>query len=53
MERVSGRDTQYFHHQHEREELTSIPTELTISIRPPSKREIVNSIKAMKNGKAA
>jgi len=37
----------------EREELTSIPTELTISIRPPSKREIVNAIKAMKNGKAA
>jgi hypothetical protein len=37
----------------EREELTSIPTELTISIRPPSKREIVNVIKAMKNGKAA
>jgi hypothetical protein len=28
-------------------------TELPISIRPPSKREIVNAIKAMKNGKAA
>ena len=37
----------------EREELTSIPTELTKSIRTPSKREIVNAIKAMKNGKAA
>jgi len=37
----------------EREELTSIPTELTISIRPPLKRETVNAIKAMKNGKAA
>jgi hypothetical protein len=37
----------------EREELASIPTELPISIRPPSKREIVNAIKAMKNGKAA
>jgi len=37
----------------EREKMTSIPTELTISIKPPSKREIVNAIKAMKNGKAA
>jgi len=37
----------------ERDELASIPTELPISIRPPSKREIVNAIKAMKNGKAA
>jgi len=30
-----------------------IPTELTISIGPPSKRDIVNAIKATKNGKAA
>ena len=30
-----------------------LPTELPISVRPPSKREIVNAIKAMKNGKAA
>jgi len=30
-----------------------IPTQLTISIRPPSKRETVNAIRAMKNGKAA
>jgi len=37
----------------EGEELASIPTELPISNRPPSKREIVNAIKAMKNGKAA
>ena len=37
----------------ERQELASIPTELPISIRPPSKREIVNAIKATKNGKAA
>ena len=37
----------------EREEPASIPTELPISVRPPSKREIVNAIKAMKNGKAA
>ena len=37
----------------EREELTSIPTELPISIRPPLKREILNAIKAKKNGKAA
>jgi hypothetical protein len=37
----------------EREESASVPTELPISIRPPSKREIVNAIKAMKNGKAA
>jgi len=37
----------------EREELASIATELPISIRPPSKREIVNAIKAMKNRKAA
>jgi hypothetical protein len=37
----------------EREEPASIPTELPISIRPPSKREIINAIKVMKNGKAA
>jgi len=37
----------------EREKPASIPTELPISIGPPSKREIVNAIKAMKNGKAA
>jgi len=37
----------------EKEELTSTSTELPLSIRPPSKREIVNVIKAMKNGKAA
>ena len=37
----------------EREELASISTELPISIKPPSKREIVNAIKAMKNGKAS
>jgi hypothetical protein len=36
----------------EREEPASIPTELPLSIRP-SKREIVNATKAMKNGKAA
>ena len=37
----------------ERNEWASILTELSISIRSPSKREIVNAIKAMKNGKAA
>jgi len=37
----------------EREEMSSIPTELPKSIRPPSKREIVIAIKPMKNGKAA
>ena len=37
----------------EREEMVTIPTELPISVRSPSKREIVNAIKAMKNGKAA
>jgi len=37
----------------EREELVNIPTELPISFRPLSKREIVNAIKSMKNGKAA
>ena len=37
----------------EREEPANLPTELQISIRSPSKREIVNAIKAMKNGKAA
>jgi len=37
----------------EREELVNIPTELPVSVRPPSKREIVNAIKATKNGKAA
>jgi hypothetical protein len=37
----------------EREEPAKLPTELQISIRSPSKREIVNAIKAMKNGKAA
>ena len=37
----------------EREELASISTELPISIRPPSKKEIVNVIKTMKNGKAS
>jgi hypothetical protein len=37
----------------EREEPASIPTELPLSIRPPSKREIVNAIEAMTNGKAA
>jgi hypothetical protein len=37
----------------EREALASILTELPISIRPPSKREIVNAVKAMKNEKAA
>jgi hypothetical protein len=31
----------------------SSPTELPISIRPPSKREIVDAIKTMKNGKVA
>jgi len=36
-----------------RNELASILTEVPISIRSPSKREIVNAIKAMKNGKAA
>jgi hypothetical protein len=36
----------------EREEPASIPIELPVSVRPPSKREIVNAIKAM-NGKAA
>ena len=36
----------------ERQELASTSTELPISIRPPSKREIVNAIKAMMNGKA-
>jgi len=36
----------------ERNELASILTELPISIRSPSKREIFNAIKAMKNGKA-
>jgi len=37
----------------EREELVNIPAELPISVRPPSKREIVDAIQAMKNGKAA
>jgi len=37
----------------EREELANLQTELPLSIRSPSKREIVNAIKAMKNGKAA
>ena len=37
----------------QREELVNIPTELPISVRPPSKRETVNAIKSMKNGKAA
>jgi hypothetical protein len=37
----------------ERQELGSTSTELPTSIRPPSKREIVNAIKAMMNGKAA
>jgi hypothetical protein len=37
----------------EREEPANLPTELQISIRSPSKTEIVNAIKAMKNGKAA
>ena len=37
----------------EREEPANLPTELQISIGSPSKREIVNAIKAMKNGKAA
>ena len=37
----------------EREEPASITTELPISVRPPSKREIVIAIKAMKNGKTA
>jgi hypothetical protein len=36
-----------------REEPISLPPELPISIRPPSKREIVDAIKAMKNRKAA
>ena len=36
----------------ERNELASILTELPITIRSPSKREIVNAIEAMKNGKA-
>jgi hypothetical protein len=36
-----------------REEPVSLPPELPISIRPRSKREIVEAIKAMKNGKAA
>ena len=39
--------------RNEREELVNIPTGLPISVRPPSKREIVDAIKAMKNGKAA
>jgi hypothetical protein len=37
----------------EREKPASIPTELQISIRPPSKRKIVNAINAVNNGKAA
>jgi len=37
----------------ERNELTSILTELPICIRSPSKREIVNAIKATKKEKAA
>jgi hypothetical protein len=37
----------------EREETASIPTELPISIRLPSKTEIVDAIKAIKNRKAA
>ena len=36
----------------ESEEPTRLSTELPVSIRPPSKREIVMAIKAMKNGKA-
>jgi len=37
----------------EREEPANLPTELQISVRSPSKREIFNAIKALKNGKAA
>ena len=37
----------------EREEPASVPTELPISVRPPSKGEIFNAIKTMKNEKAA
>jgi hypothetical protein len=53
MERVSGRDTQYFHHSYGKRGTASIPTELPIGIRPPSKREIVNATKTIKYGKAA
>jgi hypothetical protein len=50
---VTQRRYSVLQHPLQKEEPVSLPPELPISTRLPSKREIVDAIKAMKNGKAA